>query len=345
MNTEQKTEVSNLPLKGSKQVPTMKIIGLLALVVAIAGLNIFLFSSHEEKDIEKKEEKFAIPHQEILKEPLANQNTTLTDVNKNVYLEDELKKVKEQDFIERLQASQNASGGEGASSASMQTSEKENSPKISLSNPNTAFLVEKSNSKAEHTYATHYGQLQYIIGQGKFIFANLSVAINSDLPGQITAIVSHDVYGDQGRKVLIPRGSILIGEYRSGLLNNQSRLFVVWTRVREPNGIDAMLGSEGTDYLGRAGLTGNVDNHFFARFGAATLVALVGAGASTVGVKSQDEANSMSAYRQDVTQALSQQASSMLDQSLNIPPTIHVPQGEKIVVFVNRDLDFSKVFK
>jgi type IV secretion system protein VirB10 len=153
------------------------------------------------------------------------------------------------------------------------------------------------------------------------------------------------VYGEQGRHILIPKGSKLIGEYKSGLVNNQSRLFVIWTRVREPNGIDVMLGSEGTDELGRAGLTGETDYHFFARFGTATLMAMISAGASTIGVNPNDEYNSMASYRQNVSQALAQQANNTLNQGINIPPTINIHQGQKIVIFVNRDLDFSRVYR
>ena len=149
-----------------------------------------------------------------------------------------LAEAKAKDFVERLQASQGGTvqGSHDMASAPSgmndpaQQSENNAVSSIKLTDPNTAFLLEASNSKAEHVYATHFGALPYLIGQGKFIFANLAVASNSDLPGQMRAIVSQDVYGEQGRKVLIPKGSLLIGEYKSGLVNNQDRLFVVWTR-------------------------------------------------------------------------------------------------------------------
>ena len=296
-------------------------------------------------------------------------------------MEKALAEAKAKDFIERVQASQhgggnnlntsmtygnstaafngdhystnftNSNSGNGNSSLDDNSNAGQQNNGISaamaerIEDPNTAFLVAASNSKAERSYATHYGNLPFVIGQGKFIFANLSVAINSDLPGQISAIVSQDVYGEQGRRILIPKGSLLIGEYKSGLANNQSRLFVVWTRLREPNGIDIQLGSGGTDALGRAGLTGNVDYHFLARFGTASLIALIGAGTANIGVASSDQFNSAADYRQQVASALAQQATNTLNQSINIPPTINVVQGEKIVVFVNKDLDFSRVYR
>jgi type IV secretion system protein VirB10 len=213
------------------------------------------------------------------------------------------------------------------------------------SDPNTAFLLQADEAKTKRAYATYFKPLPYLVGQGKFIFGTLALAIHSDLPGQIEAVINQDVYGEQGEKILIPRGSHLIGEYRSGLSNNQSRLFTVWTRIKEPNGIVIQLGSEGTDSLGRAGVTGQVDYHFFDRFGSAILISMVSAGAATSGVSTKDPYNSAAAYRESVSQALAEQAKNTLNEDINIPSTIQVPQGTRIVVFVNKDLDFSRVYR
>ncbi|MGQ4828530.1 TrbI/VirB10 family protein, partial [Enterococcus faecalis] len=79
---------------------------------------------------------------------------------------------------------------------------------------------------------------------------------NSDLPGFVRAVVSRDVTGFDGNRVLIPAGSRLIGQYRSGLAAGQSRAFVIWTRMIRPDGVSVALGSPVTDTLGRAGLGG-----------------------------------------------------------------------------------------
>jgi type IV secretory pathway VirB10-like protein len=363
MVSDNQDKTAALPLRPDKQPPLFKIAGLFLLVVVIVIANTFLFHKGNEAHDEKKEsEAFETAH--------ANPMTKTPDEATHAGLKTDAAIVQQQgfqqamaearakDFVERLQASQ-SNGGEssgtayamnasGASLSATPPHEFEQRNGVGqpyISDPNTAFLNQESHSRAQHVYAAHFGAMPYLIGQGKFIFANLAVAVNSDLPGQMTAIVSQDVYGEQGRKILIPKGSLLVGEYKSGLVNNQGRLFVVWTRVREPNGIDVMLGSEGTDTLGRAGLTGDVDHHFFARFGSSFLIAMIGAGASTVGVNPNDEYNSAASYRQSVSQALAQQAGTTLNQSINIPPTINVPQGEKIVVFVNRDLDFTRVVR
>ncbi|MBV9575092.1 MAG: TrbI/VirB10 family protein [Gammaproteobacteria bacterium] len=356
---EKQANHTALPLRPVKQ-PTFKIISVLLLITLVVLVNYFLFHRREPVSTIKNEDTFEMPHlNTTIKPSIETSHRTTPDTEKLAQqnMQQALAEAKAKDLIERLQASQGSadvtatyaqtSSDTSINPNSNSSSDRENNvlSNVRMSDPNTAFLMQASNSKAEHVYATHFGMLPFVIGQGKFIFANLAVAINSDLPGQMTAIVSQDVYGEQGRKILIPKGSLLIGEYKSGLANHQSRLFVVWTRLREPNGIDVMLGSEGTDALGRAGLTGDVDYHFFARFGSAFLIAMIGAGASTVGVNPNDEYNSAAAYRQNVSQALAQQANNTLDQNMNIPPTINIAQGEKIVVFVNRDLDFSRVIR
>mgnify|MGYP003646151867 CR=1 FL=1 len=347
------SSASGVPLTARKKAP-LKIYAFFAVLIVIVGANHFLSGArgtHQKPD--EAIDSYAIkPFNPIANEgESSTPNTTLINLNQDK-IKQQIAEAKAKDFVERLQASQVIDAG-NSSSASMSTSSTASSASIAGASPagvtsgdaNTAFLASTAQNRPERSAAELLRSLPLLIGQGKFIFATLAVAINSDLPGQVSAVVNQDVYGEQGRKVLIPRGSRLIGEYRSGLASNQSRLFVVWTRVIEPNGISVMIGSEGTDALGQAGMTGAVDYHFFARFGTASLISLISAGASTVGVNPDDQYNSMAAYRQAVAQTMSQQASNTLSQSANIPPTVHVQQGSRVVVFVNKDLDFSKVMR
>lgn len=341
----------SLPLQVKKP-SHLKMVGIFSFLLGLAVINYFIYNQdHERDEVVNNSENYQTPSPRTIQESksLGHDQILKSDILQDeAKLKQQLAVAKAKMFIERLQAPQHTDNENAGSTSSNTTSNSSNSNQslqTKLADPNKAFLVEASNSKTEHVYATHYGPLPYVIGQGKFIFGTLSTAINSDLPGQIAAIVSEDVYGEQGRKILIPKGSQLIGEYRSGLVNNQSRLFVVWTRLKEPNGVDIQIGSPGTDSLGQTGVTGVVDNHYAARYLGATLIALIGAGAANVGVHGSDEYNSMAAYRQSVSQALASQASDTLNQNINIPPTIHVPQGEKIIVYVNRDLDFSGVYK
>jgi type IV secretion system protein VirB10 len=337
----------------ANKMPVGKLIGMAVLMCAILAGNYFFNhagkKSEEKKNIETYD--IASPERTSSMASAKTDNNPIADpAQTEKQLQRELAEAKAKDFIERLQASQNTSGGSsnyGTASASVSSVGNDgagNTAANQYDNPNSAFQAQASKESVDRAYAVPIGSLSMLIGQGKFIFGTLRVAMDSDLPGEITAIVSQDVFGERGRTILIPKGSRLNGEYRSGLLLNQSRLFVVWTSVTTPNGIRVMLGSGGADALGRAGLTGDVNNHYLARFGSATLIALIGAGASTVNVGTNDQYNSLAAYRQEITQALSQESNIVLSQSMNIPPTIKIHQGQPVVVFVHRDLDFSRVY-
>lgn len=151
------------------------------------------------------------------------------------------------------------------------------------------------------------------VSQGTLIPAVLETAIDTDIPGYVRAIVSTDVKSFDGRRVLVPRSSRLVGQYKSGLSAGQSRAFVIWTRLTRPDGVSVNLGSPAT---------GKVDGQFFNRFGSAKLLSVVG-GDSTGG---------------------SQSAAAAADQQNGQSgPTIRVRQGEPIRVFTAKDLDLSKV--
>jgi type IV secretion system protein VirB10 len=192
-----------------------------------------------------------------------------------------------------------------------------------------------------------------LVPEGTLIPGILETAIVSDLPGQIRAIVSEDVYSFDGRRVLIPTGTRLIGEYQSDVVRGQKRIFVVWTRMLRDDGVSVRLDSIGADSLGRAGLTGHVDNKFRERFGAAILLSIVGGGASyltgygsqAANGNSNDAANAEEIARNTIAQTFSDMANQALGDSLRIPPTISVSQGERIFVFVRQDLDFSAMYE
>ena len=178
----------------------------------------------------------------------------------------------------------------------------------------------------------------HVVAQGAIIPAVLETALDSDLPGFARAVVSRDVRSFDGSQVLIPRGSRLIGEYRNAAMLGQSRAFVIWTRVLRPDGVSVQIGSPATDPLGRAGLSGSVDHHFFERFGGAILLSVVNAGVTALAGSPSTEVVIGS------PQAASGIASSVQAFApADISPTIKVPQGAPIRVFVARDLDFWPV--
>ena len=203
------------------------------------------------------------------------------------------------------------------------------------------FAERVSGSAAETVTATRLSDVSLIAPQGTVIPAILETAINSDLPGFARAVVSRDVRGFDGSTIVIPRGSKLIGQYRSGVAVGQSRAFVVWSRLLTPQGVSIDIGSPGADRLGRGGLDGETNTHFFQRFGSSILLSVLSAGLDAVASRSSNNTNA--AIVIGSPQQASNVASIALQKQIDIPDTISVPQGAPIRVFVARDLDFSSV--
>lgn len=217
---------------------------------------------------------------------------------------------------------------------------------------NSKFLAAAASIGDRSAVARQIPRIDALVPEGTLIPGILETAIVSDLPGQIRAIVSEDVHSFDGRRILLPTGTRLIGEYQSEIMRGQKRIFVIWTRLLRDDGVSVRLNSIGADGLGRSGLTGHVDNRFRERFGAAILLSIVGGGASYLtGYGSQaatggsDEAQrAEDIARETIAQTFSDMANQVLGDSLRIPPTISVAQGERIFVFVRQDLDFSAMY-
>ena len=184
----------------------------------------------------------------------------------------------------------------------------------------------------------------YTITEGTTIAGVLETAINSTLPGMVRAINSADVYSHDGSQLLIPKGSRLVGRYQSDIRRGQVRIFVIWTRIIRADGVSILINSPGTDQLGRAGLEGDVDTHFFQIFGAAILLSIIDGGIELgVEMARRQGDNSDRTIIQSRPRGLSRAAELALQDSIRIPPTIHVDQGTRINILVARDLDFEAV--
>lgn len=206
---------------------------------------------------------------------------------------------------------------------------------------NLAFADANSNSGVDTSHAIRLKHPDFLIPQGTMIAGILETAIQSDLPGMLRAIVSEDVYGFDGSKLLISKGSRLIGKYKSGLVRGQVRVFVMWNRILRPDGVSINIGSYGTDDLGRSGLDGELDTHFMERFGSSILLSMIDTGMQ-IGANSLDNQNS-STVAIESGQDVSSAAQVALENSISIPPTVHVDQGKRIKVFVSKDLDFASI--
>lgn len=173
--------------------------------------------------------------------------------------------------------------------------------------------------------------------QGTMIQAVLETAINTDLPGAIRALVSEDVHSYDGSRILIPRGSRVIGAYNDETDLGQRRAMIVWNRIILPDNQTAEIGAYGGDAMGRSGVDGVVNTHFGARFGSAALISLIGLAPAIALADEDDDSTS------DVADAISQNmmgvTESALGGYLNRQPTIAVRQGSLVTIMVDRDLE------
>ncbi|WP_336294541.1 type IV secretion system protein VirB10 [Bartonella sp. CB169] len=190
--------------------------------------------------------------------------------------------------------------------------------------------------------ASTLGNRNYIIAMGTPIPCILETAINSDQQGFTSCIISRDILSDNGRVVLLDKGTQIVGEYRAGLKKGQKRLFVLWNRAKTPNGIVITLSSPATDSLGRSGIDGEVDNHWLERIGSVLFVSIIKDATNYVKNRftSEPEKNST-----ETVSTGSNIANILVENYANISPTLTKNQGEMVNVFVARDLDFSNVYK
>jgi type IV secretion system protein TrbI len=181
----------------------------------------------------------------------------------------------------------------------------------------------------------------FVVQAGTIIPAALITGIRSDLPGQITAQVTENIYDSPtGRARLIPQGTRLIGIYDSQVAFGQTRVLLVWTRLIMPNGRSIVLEHQpGADTSGFSGLEDEVDNHWVALFKAALLSTLLGVG-SELGSTSGTGSNSdvITALRRGSSDSLNQTGQKVVQRNLNIQPTLTVRPGFPVRVIVNRDL-------
>jgi type IV secretion system protein VirB10 len=197
-------------------------------------------------------------------------------------------------------------------------------------------------TQAAAAQAMRLPDARFLLPRGAFIDCTLETAIDSTLPGMTTCVTASDTFGADGKVVLLERGTKLVGETRGQVQQGQARLFVLWTQARTPAGVVVPLDSPGTDELGRAGVTGEVQRHFWQRFGAAMLISLVD-GAVQAGVQAAaSRSNGAVIYAPSGSQDI---LTEVLKGTVQIAPTIVIHNGDRIQVLVARDIDFRPVYE
>ncbi|MCE8008253.1 TrbI/VirB10 family protein [Aestuariivita sp.] len=177
----------------------------------------------------------------------------------------------------------------------------------------------------------------YVLQAGSVIEAALLTGLRSDLPGQITAQVTANVYDSPtGQFLLIPQGARLLGEYDSRVETGQRRVLLAWTRLILPDGRSIVLERQpGTDQAGYSGLEDGVDNHWGQLFRAAGLATILNIGLET-GEDGGDEI--AEAIRDGTQDTIGSAGEAIVQRQLNIPPTLTIRPGFPVRVMVTRDL-------
>jgi type IV secretion system protein VirB10 len=180
-----------------------------------------------------------------------------------------------------------------------------------------------------------------LLPKGAFLDCTLETAIDSTLPGMTTCVMAGDTFGVDGQVVLLERGTKLVGETRGQVQQGSARVFVLWDEARTPTGVIVPLASPGADELGRSGLPGSVDRHFWERFGAALLVSILDGGIQAAVQSSRGNSGTVIVNPSGTQDVMTE----VLKGTINIPPTVVKHQGDRIQVLVARDLDFRSVYE
>ncbi|CDF65946.1 type IV secretion system protein VirB10 [Campylobacter fetus] len=183
-----------------------------------------------------------------------------------------------------------------------------------------------------------------LLAKGSYIGCSLDTKLVSSIKGGIVCTVSDNVYSSNGATLLIEKGSKITGFFQSGQMNDGlDRIFVVWQEIRTPNHINIPVFSGASDSLGASGIEGWVDHHWLERFGSAILLSVID-DALNVAVNGKRGSSNVD-YTENSRETTRNMADTALQKFINIQPTLYKNQGDLVGVYVNRDIDFSKVYK
>ena len=212
--------------------------------------------------------------------------------------------------------------------------------------PAGLFGGELQKSATPRVAAGLLGDRSLILPKGTAFTCALKTKLISAASGFVSCQVQRNVFSDDGRVLLVERGSHMDGEYRiASVRPGTVRIPVLWTRIRTPNGVTVDIESPGTGPLGESGVDGYVDNRWPERIGAAMLLSLID---DSVKLAIEDRGSAGTGNTillPSTTSSTSKLAEKVLDSTINIPPLIYQNQGGIVGIYVARDVDFSSVYE
>jgi len=208
------------------------------------------------------------------------------------------------------------------------------------------FGGELQKSATPRVAASLLGDRSLVLPKGTSFTCALKTKLISAASGFVGCQVQRNVFSDDGRVLLVERGSHLDGEYRiASVRPGTVRIPVLWTRLRIPNGVTVDLESPGTGPLGESGVDGYVDNRWPERIGAAMLLSLIDDSVKLAIENRSSSGNGNTIVLPSTTSNTSKLAEKVLDSTINIPPLIYQNQGGIVGIYVARDVDFSSVYE
>lgn len=182
------------------------------------------------------------------------------------------------------------------------------------------------------------------LSKGTVIECILETRVDTTVPGMTSCVIPRNIYSMNGRVLLVEKGTKAIGEYQGAVQNGLARIFMLWTELRTPNGVSIAINSPTADSLGGSGMGGYVDYHWWKRFGNALMFSMVQDGFQYIVNSANNSTNNGYVTYENTQNGMEEIIKEAMQQSGNIPPTLIKNQGERVSIFVARDLNFSSVY-
>lgn len=240
-----------------------------------------------------------------------------------------------------------ANGGNGSSLTPAQSTPQSFPPAAPINQPTGGlFGGQLQSSGTPRVAAGLLGNRSLTLPKGTAFTCALKTRVINAASGMVACQVQRNVFSDDGRVLLIERGSHLDGEYRIAAVRaGMVRIPVLWTRLRTPLGVTVDIESPATGQLGESAIDGYVDNRWTERIGAAMLLSLIDDSVKLVIQSQANDRQGDTIVLPSTTSNTSKLAEKVLDSTINIPPLIYQNQGSIVGIYVARDVDFSSVYE
>ncbi|TQK07823.1 TrbI/VirB10 family protein [Herbaspirillum sp. SJZ107] len=239
---------------------------------------------------------------------------------------------------------QHGTGGADAGPKSLATTDAADTSGVQAeSEPRSTKAMQPAHFSAAHAYMVPDPTL--IMTRGKVIPCTLVPAIDTTLAGMVTCLTGEDATGADNKVSLMDRGTVCVGQQGGGVTHGQRRVGIIWQRCETPQHVLVPLESGATDALGRPGLSGQVDNHFWDRFGAAIALSLISdIGPYLTAVRQGGDNNTTIAFP-NILNGPQAVMGEVLKNTMDIRPTITAPQGARVLIYLAGDIDFRDVYQ